>query len=117
MGLQLLQGRAQLQCDTYIAIRRRAVTRFAVKKLIKIMSEVARRRKRAWIKPASHICVAMDDKAPYRLLRFKLCFGVQSDAQEEPCVTGVLGLLTHGGALSSRELKYLDEDYSARMAE
>ena len=107
------------ECDTYISIRKKAVSRFAAKKLIGVMAEVVRRKKRTWIQQAAHICVAIDDKAPYRLLRFRVSFGPKDYGDGDmPTRDGVLALLSHGHpSPSTMNVKYLDEDYSARMAD
>ena len=116
----------QCQLDAYISIRRASVTRFAMKKLISVLAEIVRRKKRAWILQASHICVAMDDKAPYRLMRFRASVrsnGVRAasnadEGDKSPVRDGLLALLNHGHQCPSKmDVRHLDEDYSARMAE
>ena len=117
--VSFFKGEKQSENDSYISIRKGKITRFSMKKLVSVMAEIVRRQKRAWIQKASHICVAVDDKAPYRLLRFRASFqALDADAEGPYCRDGVLALLKHGHERPSQmDIKYLDEDYSARMAE
>ncbi|CAE7037643.1 unnamed protein product [Symbiodinium sp. CCMP2592] len=117
--VSFLKGEKQSENDSYIAIRKCKVTRFSMKNLVSVMAEIVRRQKRAWIEKASHICVAVDDKAPYRLLRFRASFQAQDAQEEEPIAReGVLALLRHGtDSVSAMDVRELDEDYSARVAE
>ncbi len=60
------------ETEHYIrCIRRRPVQRRAVQSQVAIMAEVTRKMKRHWIQHAWSITIALDDKGPYRLIRFK----------------------------------------------
>ena len=61
-----------LRTEHYIrGIRARAVQRRALHAQVAIMAEVVRRRQRRWIRDAASITIALDDKGPHRLIRFK----------------------------------------------
>ena len=82
------------------------------RKLIEVMAEIIRQRKRAEVLNAHSIALALDDKAPYRIVRYRTC-----DKSDGRVSEGILAVLRNGGQSSTAACENLDEDYSARMAE
>ena len=62
------------------------------------------------IKSARRISVALDDKAPFRILRFR---AVSASESETPGYTRILGCITHHGEASKSKLENFDEDYES----
>ena len=54
------------------SIRAGPVQRRAMAQMVRVMAEVLRTRKRAWVRGAYSITLSIDDKGPYRLIRFKV---------------------------------------------
>ena len=54
--------------------------------------------------------ISVDDKGEHRLIKYKTNL-------DEPCSSGVLGILRYSGTASTCTVEDLDEDYSARMAD
>ena len=69
--------------ESYISIRQGQCSRHMYKQMLQRMVEVVRRKKRSVIKSARHISVALDDKAPFRILRFR---AVSASASETPAI-------------------------------
>ena len=100
--------------ESYISIRQGQCSRHMYKQMLQCMAEVVRRKKRSVIKSARHISVALDDKAPFRILRFR---AVSASESETPVYTGILGCITHHGEASKSQLENFDEDYGIKVAE
>ena len=80
--------------------------------MIEVMAEVIRQEKRANVLSAHSISLALDDKAPYRIVRYRTCNKTDGHVSD-----GILAVLRHGGQASSATCASLDEDYSVRMAQ
>ena len=53
------------------SIRKGPVQRRAMAQMVRVMAEALRARKRAWVRGAFSLTLSIDDKGPYRLIRFK----------------------------------------------
>lgn len=63
---------AASKTEHYIrSIRKGPVQRRAMAQMVRVMAEALRARKRAWVRSAFSITLSIDDKGPYRLIRFK----------------------------------------------
>ena len=76
------------------------------------MAEVIRESKRETILSADSISLALDDKAPFRIVRYRACSKTKGTVSD-----GILAVLRHGGDVSNLQPSDLDEDYSLRIAE
>ena len=88
--------------------------------MVAVMSRVLREQIRELLRQASAITLLLDDRGPFRLIRFK-CDKKRS-ATEDPkdfrgSATACLGVLRRGGVSASRSLEDLEDDYSRAMAE
>ena len=86
--------------------------------MVAVMALVFRRRILDQLVNAYAITVILDDRGPFRWLRFK-CDAPRSTTTENlnGSATGCLGVLRRGGVSTSRRLQDLDDDYSQAMAE
>jgi len=81
----------QLSTEHYIrAIREKPVGRKALANMIRVMAEVVRDQKRAWVRNAFSITLLVDDKGPFRLVRFKTDAG---ETAGQPVVGGGAGVV------------------------
>ena len=115
--------KAEKQCQTaaYAAIRSTYTKRRQMKQMISVMTEVTRQKKRAAILNAAHISLAIDDRSPYRVVRFRaacLPSKTQGEESESPSESapplvqeGILAVLN--GCLPVDSMEQLDDDYSA----
>ncbi|CAE7204721.1 unnamed protein product [Symbiodinium natans] len=109
---------AQSVTETYIAIRKKSVTRYTLKRMVLVMVEIVRRRKREALKNSSCCSVALDDKAPYRVIRFRACSKTLQGEGEESCViTGVAAVLKYHGTMTGTTTRDLEEDYGIKVAD
>ncbi|CAE7796563.1 unnamed protein product [Symbiodinium sp. CCMP2456] len=119
--------KAEKQCQTaaYAAIRSSYTKRRQMKQMISVMVEVTRQKKRAAILTAAHISIAIDDRSPYRVVRFRTCRPIskgQGEESESPAESasplveeGILAVLN--GCLPVDQMEKLDDDYSVKLAE
>ncbi|CAE7284417.1 unnamed protein product [Symbiodinium sp. CCMP2592] len=119
--------KAEKQCETaaYAAIRSTYTKRRQMKQMISVMTEVTRQKKRAAILNAAHISIAIDDRSPYRVVRFRtVCLPgkARADESESPSESasplvheGILAVLN--GCLPVDNMEQLDDDYSEKIAE
>jgi len=110
--------------ENFIHGRRRCadIDRRGFAAMVAVMSMVVRARIRQLLLSAYCITVSLDDRGPFRLLRFKCdaprsLANIPKDSEWRGSATGCLGVLRRGGVSSSRSLDDLDEDYSRAMAE
>ena len=98
--------------------RRRDIDRRAFAAMVAVMALASRKRILDQLVRAYAITVLLDDRGPFRLLRFK-CNAPRSTTAEDvsASATGCLGVLRRGGVSKSRRLEHLDDDYSQAMAE
>ena len=101
--------------------RRGEVTRKAFAAMVEIMCLVLRAKVRQLFTTAFSITICLDDRGPYRLLRYK-CDTPRPSVKNAPTkwsgsARGCLGVLRRGGVSATRSLEDLDEDYSRAMAE
>ena len=86
--------------------------------MIGIMAEIIRKKKRSHILQSNSISLALDDKGPYRVLRYRTCSKQWTEnGGAKPTHEGILAVLKHGGCGSSMTCADLDEDYSLRIAD
>ena len=97
---------------------RKELDRRAFAAMVAVMSLVFRRRILDQLVKAYAITVLLDDRGPFRLLRYK-CDAQRPTTAENfnGSATGCLGVLRRGGVSASRRLEDLDDDYSHAMAE
>lgn len=109
------------------SMRARPVPRKAFAQMAAVLAEALRCTKRKWLSQASSICLSMDDKADYRIVRFKCNCDVPPPAGEGPRVgwhalppkgarRGILAVVRNGG-LCRRQIEDFDEDRSLETAE
>ena len=95
-------------------------SRRAFRSLVRILALGIRARKRAALIAAKSICLLLDDRGAYRLIRYK-CDGPQQGGDalgslgDYTC--GCLGVVHRGGAAKAKQLEDLSDDYSRKMAE
>ena len=100
--------------------RRRDLDRRGFAAMVAVMSRVLREQIRELLRQAFAITLLLDDRGPFRLVRFKC--DKKLSATDDPnnfrgSATGCLGALRRGGVSASRSLEDLEEDYSRAMAE
>ena len=88
------------------AVQRRAFSQMQV-----VMQESIRRKKRQWLSSAFSITLLVDDKKPYRLLRFKAC------SSEGMITKGLLGVLYPLKVLMESPVETWDDDKSQLAAD
>ena len=95
-----------------------AVERKAFRSMVRIMAFALRARKRNALAAATSICLSLDDRGAYRLIRYKCDAARPADADPLSwmgSVCGILGVLRRGG--KPKTIDDLTEDYSRQMAE
>ena len=99
--------------DNYIqGSRVQGASRKAFAAMIRCMALTLRARKARRLRSATCVGLALDDRASYRLIRFKC--DVQDSSE---MVNGILGVLYRGGDMPTKKLTGADDDYSRAMAE
>ena len=109
------------------SMRARPVPRKAFAQMAAVLAESLRCTKRQWLSEASSISLSMDDKADYRVVRFKCDAGAPPPAGEAVRVgwhavpprgrhRGILAVVRNAG-LSRRQIEDFDEDRSLDAAE
>ena len=96
------------------------IRRKAFRSMVRVMMFVVRLRKQAALRHAKSICISLDDRGAYRIVRYKCDVpyspGVKLSGSCIASTSGVLSVLRRGGAPSSKSLEELSEDYSQKMA-
>ena len=87
------------------------------RQMLRVMAEVVRQQKRERILQADSIAIALDDKAPFRVVRFRCASIAGIDAHPLRVHEGVLTVLRHGGQSTAMSCEDLDQDYSLRVAD
>ena len=87
------------------------VSRKAFAALVRVMCFALRLRKRAALRRAKAISLALDDRGGYRVAVFRSC------SEDGTISTGCLAVLRRGGGFSEKHLEDADEDYSKAMAD
>ena len=102
-------------------IRGRPVEARAFKSMVICMGEVLRRLKRQWLREATSIFLAFDDKGSRKLLRFKcdvpLCFDAKGNDDGDPTLLSYGGRLGIVGCMPMRvgtDLSHYERDYADR---
>ena len=118
------QATAHRACtEHFIAqIRGRPVEARAFKSMVICMGEVLRRLKRQWLREATSIFLAFDDKGSRKLLRFKcdvpLCFdAAKGNDDGDPTLLSYGGRLGIVGCMPMRvgtDLSHYERDYAER---
>ena len=98
------------------------VRRKAFRSMVRIMMFVVRLRKRSALKHAKSICLCLDDRGAYRIVRYKCDVPWPGPDHVDPlkwsgCTSGLLSVLRRGGDATSKSLADLSGDYSQKMAD
>ena len=97
-----------------------AMSRKAFRSMVRVMAFVLRARKLRALRAASSVCLSLDDRGAYRLVRFKCDQPSPADAAGSTAwsgsTVGVLGVMRRGGAPSSKTFDEVSDDYSRQMA-
>lgn len=97
---------------------RPAVSRKAFAAMVEVMALVLRGRLRERLRRAHRITLVLDDRGPYRLIRYKCDAPCPEGELDWPGgIAGCLGVLRRGGVAASRTVGDLDDDHSQAMAE
>ncbi len=94
-------------------------SRKALRSMTRILSEVRREEKRTWLANAHSVCISLDDRGEYRIIRFR-CDAKDDSAAACPrweAKEGILATLRKNGNSREVELKDLDNDYGNEMKE
>ena len=119
----LLKSEMRSRTDSFADVKRgkpKEVQRHATRQMIQVMAEVLREAKRDMLRHADHTSVAVDDMAPFRILRFRCCSQRPAETTGSTLApwmsrNGILAVLRNGGCTLSLEM--LDQDYSERIAD
>ena len=118
---EAIQGTAAFVASLRSSSDEQGATRRALSAMAKIMAEVGREKKRAWLEQSHSVSIALDDRGAHRIVRFRcdVCGAAGPDGKSggTRAVEGILCVQTDNGNASQRRLKDLDKDYSAEMAE
>ena len=106
-----------------------AASRRAMASMVQIMAEVIRGAKREALRRSSAICLSLDDRGEFRLIRFRCCGpqlaaspgifqrGIPQPGQAELTSVreGLFAVMRRGGAPAAESFETLDADYSDKM--
>ena len=93
-----------------------ATSRRAFASMVRVMGLTLRARALRVLQDAFSICIALDDRGPYRLISFRCNVepgrdvGTFSQTPSNRWASGCLAVLRRGGAPSSRRIEDLDDD-------
>ena len=97
------------------------IRRKAFRSMVRVMMFAIRARKRAHLRTATSICISLDDRGAYRIIRYKCDRPYTPDIKLSDdwiaSTSGVLSVLRRGGAPSTKTLAELSDDYSQKMAD
>ena len=97
-----------------------ATSRKAFRSMVRVMAFVLRARKLRALRAASSVCLSLDDRGAYRLVRFKCDqpspAGAGGSTTWIGSTAGVLGVLRRGGSPSSKTFDDVSDDYSRQVA-
>ncbi len=106
------------------SVHGRPLTRKACHAMAEVLAEACRVEKRKILLASWSIAILIDDKGPYRMIRYKCDGGPPAGGPADPgecpppvsACTGLLALLRDGGRGENDRLQDFSEDHAVRMA-
>lgn len=90
-----------------------ATSRRAFRSMVRVIALTIRAKKRQALEETRSICLSLDDRGAYRVIRYK----TDLDPEANALASGCLGVLKRGGNASSKTLNDISADYSKMMME
>jgi len=119
---EAIQGTAAFVASLRMKTKEHGATRRALASMTRVMAEVLRERKRAWLAQAHSVSIALDDRGEHRIIRFRcdaytpqVSDTSSGGAHRTTTVEGILAVTCNNGNASQRCLQDLDKDYSGEV--